>query len=101
MSKIKSLTDSDFHSTVDSLDVVMIKFGASWCGPCKALAPILEQVADEASFPIYDVDVDDAMDIAVEYKIRSVPTIIVLKKGLLHASHCGMTTKEKVLKLAQ
>lgn len=101
MSKIKSLTDSNFHSTVDNLDVVLIKFGADWCGPCKALAPILEQVANEVSYPVFEVDVDDAMDIAAEYKIRGVPTLLVLKKGQLHARHSGLTTKENILKLAE
>ncbi len=99
MSNIKSLTDSDFHSTVDSQELVLVKFGATWCGPCKALAPIIEQLAGEVSYPVYEVDVDDAMDVASEFKIRGVPTVIVFKNGQVHKRLSGLTTKENLLKL--
>lgn len=101
MSKIKSLTDSDFHSTVDSQELVLVKFGATWCGPCKALAPVLDQIAEEVPYPVYDVDVDEAMDIAVELKIRGVPTVIAFKKGAVHKRLTGLTSKENILKLAE
>ena len=99
MSKIQVLTDSDFHSIVDGQDVVMVKFGATWCGPCKALAPIIDQLAGEVTYPVYEVDVDDAMDIATEFKIRGVPTVIVFKNGQVHKRISGLTTKDVLLKL--
>jgi len=101
MSKLKVLTDSDFHSTVDSQDLVLVKFSATWCGPCKALAPVVDKIAEEVSYPIYEVDIDDAMDVAAEFKIRGVPTLIAFKNGKVHNRLSGVASKENILKLAE
>jgi thioredoxin 1 len=99
MSKIKSLTDSDFHSAVDSAEVAMVDFGAEWCRPCKMLEPIMDAIAEEVSHSVFKVDVDEAGDLAQEFRIMSVPTVIVFKNGQVHKRFSGLTSKENILKL--
>jgi len=100
MSKIKSLTDNDFNSEITKAETVMVDFGAEWCGPCRMLEPLLEKLSEEIPQPIYRVDVDENADkIVSEYKIMSVPTIIVFKNGQVHKRFSGLTSKENLLKL--
>ena len=84
MSQVKELTDAEFAPTVSNAEVpVLIDFSASWCQPCKALAPTIDAVAQEydGRLQVYKVDVDQARDTAVNYQIRGVPTCVFLKKG--------------------
>jgi thioredoxin 1 len=64
-------------------EYVVVKFGAEWCGPCKQIAPVLEELADtyQDRLKYIPVDVEESYDIATEYKIRNVPTILFIKKG--------------------
>jgi thioredoxin 1 len=64
-------------------EYVVVKFGAEWCGPCKQIAPVLEELADtyQDRLKYISVDVEESYDIATEYKIRNVPTILFLKQG--------------------
>ncbi len=99
MSKIKNLTDSNFHSSIDDKEIVMVDFGAEWCQPCKALEPLMDQLSEEVPHPIFKVDVDEVSDISREYKIMSVPTVIVFKNGQVHKRFSGLTSKQNLLKL--
>lgn len=84
MSEVKELTDAEFATTVNSTEVpVLVDFSASWCQPCKALAPTIDAVAKEyeGRLAVYKVDVDQARDTAVNYQIRGVPTCVFLKSG--------------------
>lgn len=99
MSKIKSLTDNDFHSAVNNAETVMVDFGAEWCRPCKMLEPIMDQIATEVPHSVFKVDVDDAGTLAQEFKIMSVPTVIVFRNGQIHKRFSGLTSKENLLKL--
>lgn len=64
-------------------EYVVVKFGAEWCGPCKQIAPVLEELADtyQDRLKYIPVDVEESYDIATEYKIRNVPTILFIKNG--------------------
>jgi thioredoxin 1 len=64
-------------------EYVVVKFGAEWCGPCKQIAPVLEELADtyQDRLKYISVDVEESYDIATEYKVRNVPTILFLKQG--------------------
>ena len=77
---------------------VLVDFFATWCGPCKMLMPILEQVASEQdSCEIVKVDVDEAMDIARKYGIMSVPTMILFKNGEEADRATGLRQKSQIL----
>jgi len=78
-----------------------VDFTATWCGPCKALAPIVERVATESAgkVKVVTVDTDASPAAARRYGVRGVPTLLVFRNGEKTASHVGVTTKEKVLAL--
>jgi thioredoxin 1 len=82
--KIAHLTNETFKSTLSAAkSPVLVDFWAPWCGPCKAIAPILEELATEldGKLQIAKVNIDDNNEIAVEYGIRAIPTMLVFKNG--------------------
>ncbi|MBK6692625.1 MAG: thioredoxin [Myxococcales bacterium] len=101
---IIELTDQSFDTEVIKSQVpVLVDFTATWCGPCKALAPIVEKIANETAgkYKVAKVDIDDCPGVAQKYGIRSVPTVLVFKGGERKAQHVGLTTKENLLKLLE
>jgi len=89
-------TDSNFQEQVlDSGQVTVVDFWAQWCGPCRAIAPIIEELADEyaGTALIGKVDVDANQELAMQYSIRSIPTILILKDGEVVEKHVGAITK--------
>lgn len=97
-------TDDTFDAEVLKADKpVLVDFGATWCGPCKVLAPVVEKLADETvgKYKVVSVDIDDAPGVAKRYGIRGVPAILVFKNGEKTAQHVGVTTKDKLLALIE
>ena len=78
--------------------ITLVDFSAVWCGPCQMLEPVLNEVAKTTDYKVIKVDVDQAGDLAVEYEIRSVPTIIVFKNGKLIEWLTGLMTKDEIMK---
>lgn len=80
---------------------VLVDFSATWCGPCKALAPVVDKVADEAAgrYKVVTVDIDESPGIASKYGIRGVPTVMAFKDGAKSGQHVGVTNRETLLKL--
>lgn len=78
--------------------ITLVDFSAIWCGPCQMLEPVLNEVAKVTDYKVIKVDVDQAGDLAVEYEIRSVPTIIVFKNGKLAERLTGFMTKDEIMK---
>lgn len=77
------MTNEEFDEVIGEKDICVIDFSASWCGPCKMMAPILEDVADKykGKYYFYQIDVDSEEYLAQRFQISAVPTIVVLKKG--------------------
>lgn len=96
---IKNLSSATFKETVASAQPVLVDFWAPWCGPCKAIAPILEEVANELNgeVQITKVNVDDEPEVAAQYNIRSIPTLLIFKEGKVVEQMVGMTNKGDLL----
>lgn len=90
------LDSSNFDFTLAGTDLpVLVDFHAEWCGPCKMLGPIVEQVAEakDGEAVVAKVDIDAARDLAMRYRISSVPTVIVFKAGQPVVGARGVQTK--------
>jgi thioredoxin 1 len=100
--KVIDANDDSFDDVVlRSNEPVLVDFTATWCGPCKALAPIVEGLANESAgkFKVVKVDVDNAPNTATRYAVRGVPTVMVFQAGQKKAQHVGLTNKANLLKL--
>ena len=93
---ITELNSSNFEAAISASVPVVVDFWAPWCGPCKAIAPILEELAAELgdAVKICKVNVDDNSEIAGKFEIRAIPTILVFKGGEVSDTIVGLTSKE-------
>ena len=95
------VNDSNFEAEVlKSSTPVLIDFTATWCGPCKMIAPLIDELADETVgvFKIAKVDIDDAPTIAAKFGVRSVPTLLAVKDGKEVSRHVGANTNKAKLR---
>lgn len=91
------LTDATFDDTVHNSDVpVLVDFWAPWCGPCKMIAPIVQEIAEEYTekAKICKLNTDDARDSAMEFGISAIPTLILFKDGQVQKKWVGLTSKK-------
>lgn len=95
---VKKISQEEFEQ-VKNDDIAVIDFSAEWCGPCKMLAPVMEDVSEELgdSVSFYNIDVDQNMDIAQQYRIVSIPALLVLKKGEKVDMQIGFQPKDGVV----
>lgn len=96
------INDSNFKSEVtDSAMPVLVDFWAPWCGPCRMIAPILEELAKEydGKVKVVKINVDDSPNTAGEYGIRSIPTLILFKDGKVFEKTVGAQSKENLKQL--
>ena len=97
---ISHTNDNDFEQDVNHSDLpVLIDFWAEWCGPCKMIGPILEELAEELDekIKIVKIDVDNNNQTAMKYSIRTIPTLIIVKEGVVKAQHIGAASKSQIL----
>lgn len=96
-----NITEQNFHEEVIQSDKpVLIDFWASWCGPCRMIAPIIEQIADERSdIKVGKVNVDDEVGLASQFGIMSIPTLVVIKDGEIVNKIVGVRPKEQILQM--
>lgn len=94
----REINFDDYNNEVVKSDkLVLIDFFATWCGPCKMLAPVIEQVSnDHEDVMVVKVDVDKTPELAVLYKVASIPTLVFLKDGQLVKEHIGFASKSEI-----
>lgn len=97
-----SVTELDFDEIIGGDTLTIIDFSATWCMPCRLLAPILEEVADtRTDVNFYNLDIDDNEDIAKRYRIFSVPTLMAFKQGKMIDSLVGLNSFDEILEFVE
>ena len=96
--KVEKISSKEFPVEVlQAREPVLIDFYADWCGPCKMLSPIIDEVAQENDdIKVVKVNVDESSDIALEYKVMSIPTLLVIKNGQEVARSIGVIDKSEI-----
>lgn len=95
-----AITTADFDSIISSDKPVLVDFWASWCGPCRALGPVVEQVGEEMAdrLSVYKCNVDDESELAQRFQIVSIPTLILFKDGKAVHTMVGNMPKADLVK---
>lgn len=101
--EVKIITAENFNDEVINSDKpVLLDFWASWCGPCQMVGPIVEEIAEQNdSIKVGKVNVDEQMQLAVEFKVSSIPTLVVIKNGIVSAQAVGYRSKEQILSMLE
>ena len=100
MTAIKNCNENDFENEVLKSNLpVIVDFWAEWCGPCKMLTPILEELSNEMKneINVVKVNLDDNQDLAMKYSIRSIPTLLLFKEGHLIDTKVGLLPKNEIV----
>lgn len=95
------ITKSNFDAEVIKSEVpVLIDFWAEWCGPCRMMAPVIDEIAAERTdVKVGKIDVDAEPELAAAFRIESIPTLVVMKNGAVTAASVGLKPKDQVLAL--
>ncbi len=88
--------DNMLETVVTKNGVTVVDFFATWCGPCRALGPVLDELSEEVDYSIVKVDVDQYQDLAAFYGVRSIPTIVIFKDGKPVETLIGGRSKEQL-----
>jgi len=99
---IPKLDTSNFKQTIESSSKpIIVDFYADWCGPCKMVAPILEEIAseNESEMTIYKVNIDENPELAREFSVMSIPSIISFKNGKIYKRAVGVQLKQSLIQL--
>jgi len=98
MAALKITKDNFQAEVLEAKETVLVDFWASWCGPCKMIGPIIDQIADERSdVKVCKINVDDEQELAVQFKVMSIPTLMVFKDGKVVNQSLGAKPKAAIL----
>jgi thioredoxin 1 len=95
---MQTITDTNLQEVLTSSKVALIDFWAVWCGPCRMLSPIVDEIAEEyaGKITVAKCNVDDAEDVAAQFGIRSIPTLLFFKDGVLADKTVGAVPKAEI-----
>lgn len=95
---VKTINEGNFEEEVlNSQTTTIIDFYADWCGPCKMMSPIIDEISEDKSLTVGKVNVDENTELAIKYDIMSIPTILIFKKGELVNRFVGVHDKNEIL----
>lgn len=96
---MRVINAKEFDEVIKSKKVVLVDFFATWCGPCRMLSPVLEEVLEESKgeFDIVKVDVDESYDLAKKFGVMNVPTMIIFQEGVETDKMIGYRQKDDIL----
>ena len=98
MAALKITKDNFQAEVLEARETVLVDFWASWCGPCKMIGPIIDQIADERTdVKVCKVNVDEEQELAVRFKVMSIPTLLVFKDGKVVNQSLGAKPKAAIL----
>lgn len=99
---VKKISSAEFQQVKDST-MALVDFSASWCGPCKMMAPIFKEVSEEweGKVDFYNIDVDENSNLALQFHVMSIPALVLFKNGESVATQVGLTSKEKLEEFIQ
>lgn len=100
MTNIINLSAEDFNETINSSDIpIIVDFWAEWCGPCKMIAPVLDEISLELKdkITVAKVNLDENQELAMKYSIRSIPSILFFNNGKLEDIKVGLVSKPDLL----
>ena len=99
---VKKISQNEFNEVTES-NIAVIDFSATWCGPCKMLAPVLAEVSEEYAGKVnfFNVDVDENPDLARQYKIMNIPALVVVKNGEKVDMQVGFVPKESLVEFIE
>ena len=99
MSKVIEISEENFESEVLKSELpVLVDFWAPWCGPCRMMGPIVDEIAEEnLELKVCKVNVDEASELAIKYDVEIIPTLIYFKNGQVRATMIGLRTKQDIM----
>jgi len=94
---MKATNEGNFNNDVLNKDYVVVDFYADWCGPCRLIYSFLEEIDSEGIVDVVKVNIDESPNIASQYNVMSIPTLLIFKKGEKVSAHIGAASKARII----
>lgn len=97
-----AVTSQDFNQVVESNDLVFVDFWATWCGPCRMVSPIVDEISEERrDIKVGKINVDEQMELAMRFQVSSIPMLVVFKDGKAVAKSVGYRPKAEITAMVE